>query len=284
MTSTSTITADGVSIFYREAGAENAPVMLLLHGFPSSSHQFRNLIPILATQYHVIAPDMPGFGFSNVPAERNYKYTFDNLAKTMQAFLEKIGVKKFSVYIFDYGAPVGLRLALANPENVEAMVSQNGNAYEEGLGEFWAPLKKYWADPSKENRDALRPFMEFDATKWQYTVGVPQPDLVAPESYTLDATLMQRPGNIDIQLDLFLDYGNNILLYPSFHAYFKKSQVPMLSIWGKNDPIFTPPGAEAFKRDNQNVTVELIDTGHFALETHCDYIGERILTTFKDRR
>jgi pimeloyl-ACP methyl ester carboxylesterase len=280
----STVTADGISIFYREAGAKDAPVMLLLHGFPSSSHQYRNLIPKLATRYRVIAPDLPGFGFTDVPAERNYKYTFDNLAKTMQAFLEKVGVKKFSVYIFDYGAPVGLRLAIANPENVDAIVSQNGNAYEEGLGEFWAPLKKYWADSSKENREALRPFMAFDATKWQYTVGVPQPDLVAPESYTLDAALIQRPGNVDIQLDLFLDYGNNLPLYPTFQAYFKKSQVPMLAIWGKNDPIFTPPGAEAFKRDNKNVTVELIDAGHFALETHCDYIGEKILATFKDQR
>jgi len=271
------IDADGVRVFYREAGDPTAPVFLLLHGYPTSSHQYRELIPKLADKYRVIAPDLPGFGFTEVPPERKYVYSFDTLAKTIGAFVEALKLNKYAIYIFDYGAPVGLRLALAHPERVTAIVSQNGNAYEEGLGDAWDPIRAYWKEPTKEHREALRQFVSLDATRWQYTHGVSNPEVVAPEAYTLDTLLMQRPGNADIQLDLFLDYANNLKLYPSFQAYFKKSQIPMLVIWGKNDPFFIPPGAEAFKRDNPNAVVEMLDTGHFALETHVHHIAKRIV-------
>ena len=270
-----TVSADGVNIFYREAGAPDAPVMLLLHGFPSSSHMYRDLIPLLATQYRVIAPDLPGFGFTTVPAAREYVYTFDNLAATMEAFVQALDLKQYALYIFDYGAPVGLRLAAAHPERVTALVSQNGNAYLEGLGDAWAPIRQYWADPDA-HRDTMRNFLSLEATKWQYTHGVANPDAVAPEAYYLDALLMERPGNAEIQLALFLDYANNLTLYPVFQQFFRDAKVPTLAIWGKHDPFFIPPGAEAYRRDNPGAVVKMLDTGHFALETHVEEIAAEI--------
>ncbi len=268
--------ADGVSIFYREAGDPTAPVMLLLHGFPSSSHMFRNLIPLLADRYHVLAPDLPGFGFTEVPAGRQYVYKFEQLAKTVDAFIEVLGVKRYALYVFDYGAPVGLRLALAHPERVTAIVSQNGNAYEEGLSEGWNPIQNYWKDPSAANRAALRAFLEPQTTQWQYLHGVADTALVAPEAYALDSALLARPGNDEIQLDLFLDYASNVALYPAFQAYLRARQPPVLAAWGRNDPFFLPPGAEAFKRDNPHAEVRFYDTGHFALETHAREIAADI--------
>jgi pimeloyl-ACP methyl ester carboxylesterase len=270
-----TVEADGVRVFYREAGPADAPVLLLLHGYPTSSHMFRELIPRMATSYRVIAPDLPGFGFTTVPAERNYKYSFDALARTAEAFVDALGLKKYALYIFDYGAPVGLRLAVAHPERVTAIVSQNGNAYEEGLGDAWDPIRRYWATPSAENREALRrAVLTLEGTRWQYTHGVANPEMVAPESYTLDQALLERPGNTEIQLDLFLDYASNLKLYPKFQAYFREFKPPLLAIWGKNDPFFIPAGAEAYRRDNPNATVKFLDTGHFALETHVEEIAE----------
>jgi pimeloyl-ACP methyl ester carboxylesterase len=269
-----TIEADGVKVFYREAGPKDAPVVLLLHGYPTSSHMFRELIPRLATRYHVIAPDFPAFGFTDVPKERNYHYSFETIAKTVGAFVDALGLKRYALYIFDYGAPVGLRLALAHPERVTAIVSQNGNAYEEGLGDAWAPIRRYWADPTPENREFLRRnVLTLDGTRSQYLVGVPDPQSVAPESYTLDQALLERPGIKDIQLDLYLDYASNVKLYPAFQKYFRDFKPPLLAIWGKNDIFFIPPGAEAYRRDNPNATVQFLDTGHFALETHPDEIA-----------
>lgn len=267
------VQADGVNIFYREAGPIDAPVVLLLHGFPTSSFQYRELIPRLADKYRVIAPDLPGFGFTEVPDERNYKYSFDSLAKTVLAFTDALELKRYALYVFDYGAPTGLRLALAHPERVTAIVSQNGNAYEEGLGDAWAPIQQYWRDPTSENREALRPVLTLEGIRWQYIHGVPDSDTVAPEGYTLDAALMERPGNADIQLDLFLDYANNVKLYPAFQEYFRRSKPPLLAIWGRNDPFFIPPGAEAFKRDLPDASVQLLNAGHFALETHVEEIS-----------
>ena len=270
-----TVEADGVRVFYREAGPADAPVLLLLHGYPASSHMFRELIPRMATSYRVIAPDLPGFGFTTVPAERNYKYSFDALARTAEAFVEALGLKKYALYIFDYGAPVGLRLAVARPERVTAIVSQNGNAYEEGLGDAWDPIRRYWATPSTENRETLRrEVLTLEGTRWQYTHGVANPETVAPESYTLDQALLERPGNKEIQLDLYLDYQSNLKLYPKFQAYFREFKPPLLAIWGKNDVFFVVAGAEAYRRDNPNATVRLLDTGHFALETHVAEIAE----------
>jgi pimeloyl-ACP methyl ester carboxylesterase len=270
--------ADGLNFFYRAAGNPDAPVLLLLHGFPSSSHQFRNLIPILATRFHVIAPDLPGFGFTEVPGERGYRYTFDDLAVSLGAFVDALGLKRYAMYVFDYGAPVGLRLALAHPERVTGLVSQNGNAYLEGLGDAWAPVRAYWAEPTAANRQVIADaVLNLEGTKWQYVHGVANPDDVAPESYTLDAALLERPGNKEIQLDLFLDYANNLKRYPDFQAFFRAAKIPTLAIWGRHDPFFIPPGAEAFKRDNPEAQVELLDTGHFALETHAAYIGRRII-------
>ncbi len=272
------IAADGLRFFYREAGDAQAPVLLLLHGFPSSSHQFRNLIPPLATRFRVIAPDLPGFGFTEVPAERKYVYTFDNLAQSLEAFVDALALSRYALYFFDYGAPTGLRLALAHPERVTGLVSQNGNAYLEGLGDAWAPIRAYWADPTPANRQVIHDaILNLEGTKWQYVHGVADPDQVAPEGYTLDAALMERPGNKEIQLDLFLDYANNLKLYPAFQAFFRAAQVPTLAIWGRNDPFFIPPGAQAYTRDNAQAVVELLDTGHFALETHGAYIGKRII-------
>jgi pimeloyl-ACP methyl ester carboxylesterase len=272
-----TVEADGVKVFYREAGPANAPVILLLHGYPTSSHQYRELIPRLATRYRVIAPDLPGFGFTVVPDARNYKYSFDALARTMEAFVDALNLKKYVLYVFDYGAPTGFRLALAYPERVTAIISQNGNAYEEGLGDAWAPIRAYWATPSAANREVLRrEILTLDGTRSQYLIGVPNPESVAPESYTLDQALLERPGNKEIQLDLYLDYATNVKLYPKFQAYFREFKPPLLAIWGKNDIFFIPPGAEAFRRDNPNATVEFLDTGHFALETHVEEIAAAI--------
>jgi pimeloyl-ACP methyl ester carboxylesterase len=269
-----TIEADGVKVFYREAGPKDAPVVLLLHGYPTSSHMFRELIPRLAPRYHVIAPDFPGFGFTDVPTERNYHYSFETIAKTVGAFVDALHLNRYALYIFDYGAPVGLRLALAHPDRVTAIVSQNGNAYEEGLGDAWAPIRRYWADPTPENREFLRRnVLTLEGTRSQYLVGVPDPQSVAPESYTLDQALLERPGIKDIQLDLYLDYASNVKLYPAFQKYFREFRPPLLAIWGKNDVFFIPPGAEAYRRDNPNATVQFLDTGHFALETHPDEIA-----------
>jgi pimeloyl-ACP methyl ester carboxylesterase len=267
-TSIHKIQADGVEVFYREAGDPIAPVILLLHGFPASSFMYRDLIPRLADDYRVIAPDLPGFGFTRVPSERDYKYSFDALASTIGAFVDALHLKRYAIYLFDYGAPTGFRLAVAHPERITAIVSQNGNAYEEGLSSGWNPIQKYWKEPTAQNRAALRDFLTPEATKWQYTQGVSDPESVPPESYTLDASLLERPGNKDIQLDLFLDYASNVKLYPKFQEYFRKSQPPLLAIWGKNDPFFIPPGAEAFRRDLPNAKIQFLDTGHFALETH----------------
>jgi pimeloyl-ACP methyl ester carboxylesterase len=246
-----TVEADGIRVFYREAGPADAPVLLLLHGYPASSHMFRELIPRMATSYRVIAPDLPGFGFTTVPPERNYKYSFDALARTAEAFVETLGLKKYALYIFDYGAPVGLRLAVARPERVTAIVSQNGNAYEEGLGDAWDPIRRYWATPSAENRETLRrEVLTLEGTRWQYTHRVANPETVAPESYTLDQALLERPGNKEIQLDLYLDYQSNLKLYPKFQGYFREFKPPSLAIWGKNDVFFVVAGAEAYRRDN----------------------------------
>jgi pimeloyl-ACP methyl ester carboxylesterase len=268
-TSIRKIEADGVQVFYRMAGDPSAPVVLLLHGFPASSFMFRELIPRLADQYRVIAPDLAGFGFTEVPAQRNYKYSFDALAQTLEAFTEALKIKSYALYVFDYGAPTGFRLAMAHPERVRAIVSQNGNAYEEGLGDAWGPIRKYWAEPTAENREVIRKnVLTLEGTRWQYTHGVTIPERVAPESYTLDVALMDRPGNKEIQLDLFLDYASNVKLYPKFQEYFRKWKPPLLAIWGKNDPFFVPAGAEAFQKDLPNAQVEFLDTGHFATETH----------------
>ena len=269
VTSIQRVEADDVQVFYRSAGDPAAPAVLLLHGFPASSFMFRNLIPRLADRFHVIAPDLPGFGFTEVPVWRNYTYSFDALADTIEAFTEAIGLKRYALYVFDYGAPTGFRLALRHPERVAAIVSQNGNAYEEGLGDAWGPIRQYWARPEPQNREVLRQnILNLEGTRWQYTHGVANPDTVGPESWTLDAALLERPGNKDIQLDLFLDYASNLKLYPAFQKYFRESQPPLLAIWGKNDPFFIPAGAAAFRRDIPGADVRLLDTGHFAIETH----------------
>jgi pimeloyl-ACP methyl ester carboxylesterase len=269
-------TVDGNKIFYREAGAATAPTVLLLHGFPTSSHMFRNLIPALAERYHLVAPDLPGFGFSDAPDRKQFRYTFGNLASVIDKFTEAVGMDRFTIYIFDYGAPVGLRLALAHPERITAIISQNGNAYEEGLSQGWNPIQKYWSEPSAENRAALREFLTPEATQSQYLYGVQDTALVAPESYELDSALLARPGNDEIQLDLFLDYANNVALYPKFQEYFRSKRPPLLAVWGKNDPFFLPPGAEAYTRDIPAAEVHFFDTGHFALETHHQEIAQAI--------
>jgi pimeloyl-ACP methyl ester carboxylesterase len=269
VTSMSRIEVDGVRVFYRVAGNPGLPVVLLLHGFPTSSFMFRELIPRLADDYHVIAPDLPGFGFTEVPAERKYIYSFERLAATLNAFTQALNIRRFAMYVFDYGAPTGFRMAMAHPDRITAIVSQNGNAYEEGLGDTWAPIRKYWAEPTSVNREIIsKNILTLEATRWQYTHGVGNPESVPPESYTLDTALLERPGNKEIQLDLFLDYASNVKLYPAFQDYFRKSKPPLLAIWGKNDPFFVPAGAEAFRRDIPNARVEFLDTGHFATETH----------------
>jgi pimeloyl-ACP methyl ester carboxylesterase len=263
-----------VRIFYREAGPAHAPVILLLHGFPTSSHMYRELIPRLANRYRVIAPDLPGFGFTVVPQERHYKYSFDELAHTIGVFVDALHLKRYALYVFDYGAPTGFRLAMAHPERITAIVSQNGNAYEDGLGDAWDPIRRYWATPSAENREIVRKnVLTLEGTKFQYLHGVANPLAVAPESYTLDQALLDRPGQADIQLDLFLDYASNVKLYPAFQKYFREAKPPLLAIWGKNDPFFIPPGAEAYRRDIPDARVQFLDTGHFALETHVEEIA-----------
>jgi pimeloyl-ACP methyl ester carboxylesterase len=276
-------TVDGHKIFYREAGSKAAPAILLLHGFPTSSHMFRNLIPDLADHYHVVAPDLPGFGFSDAPDRKQFRYTFENLAKTLDNFTQTIDLERFAIYVFDYGAPVGLRLALAHPERITAIISQNGNAYEEGLSEGWNPIQKYWKQPNAENRAALREFLKPEAIKWQYSHGVKDTTVLAPEAYELDSALISRPGNDEIQLDLFLDYASNVALYPKFQEYFRAKRPPLVALWGKNDPFFLPPGAEAFKRDNPNAEVHFFETGHFALETHAEEIA-RAISDFLGRK
>jgi pimeloyl-ACP methyl ester carboxylesterase len=263
-------------IFYREAGPKTAPTILLLHGFPTSSHMFRNIIPALADLYHLVAPDLPGFGFSDAPDRRNFRYTFENLANVIDQFTQAIGLDRYSIYVFNYGAPVGLRLALAHPERVAAVISQNGNAYEEGLSQGWNPIQKYWKEPTAENRSALRDFLKPEATKSQYVHGVKDESLLAPEAYQLDSALLARQGNDEIQLDLFLDYASNVALYPKFQEYFRTKQPLLLAVWGKNDPFFLPEGAQAFKRDIPNAEVTFYDTGHFALETHYEEIAAAI--------
>ena len=266
---------DGSRVFYREAGPADGPAVLLLHGFPTSSHMFRDLIPHLAGGgYRVIAPDLPGFGFT-VPAA-GYAFSFAALAATVGRFTEVVGLPRFALYVFDYGAPVGLRLAVAHPERVTAIVSQNGNAYAEGLSDGWDPIRAYWRDPSAANRDALRQFLTPETTRWQYTHGTPDPDRVAPESYTLDSALLARPGNADVQLDLMRDYATNVELYPAFQQYLRRHRPPVLAAWGKNDPFFLPAGAEAFRRDVPDATVTFYDAGHFALETHAAEIGRDV--------
>ena len=273
--------ADGVDIFYREAGSKGAPTVLLLHGFPSSSFQYRNLITILAARYHVVAPDLPGYGFTKVSEDRKYAYKFDSFANTISDFVDVLAIKKFAVYIFDYGAPTALRLALKRPELISAIVSQNGNAYVEGFGEtFWAPLKKLWKDHGADDRKALRDgALNLATTQWQYENGTPSDRIVAPETYTLDYALFS--GREEIQLDLFEDYGTNLDFYPKFQEYFRKSQVPLLAVWGKNDDIFVAAGAVAFKEDLPKAEIHLLDAGHFAVETHTSEIADLMLEFFK---
>lgn len=261
------VNVDGVNVFYREAGPKNAPTLLLLHGFPTSSQMFRNLIPQLSDRYHVIAPDYPGFGQSDAPAGDKFSYTFDHLAQVMDKFTSQLGLSSYALYVQDYGAPVGYRLAAAHPDRITAIVVQNGNAYAEGLDNgFWAPFKDYWADRSEANATKLRPFFEIGATRWQYTEGVRDPSHVSPDAWMLDQAYMDRPGNKEIQLALFYSYGSNPGHYPEWQAYFRKHQPPMLIVWGKNDKIFPAEGAYPYLRDLPKAEMHLLDTGHFALE------------------
>ena len=273
-----TIDVNGLKVFYREAGPSGAPKLLLLHGFPSSSHMFRDLIPLLADRFHIIAPDLPGFGRSDMPSRSAFTYTFEHIADVIDRFTEAVGFDRYAVYVFDYGAPTGFRLAVRHPERISAIISQNGNAYEEGLSDDWSPIRAYWQEPSQAHRDALRAMLAPEATLWQYTHGVVDATAVSPDGYSLDDFYLARPGAHDIQLDLFGDYQSNVALYPAFQAYFRKHQPPFLAVWGKNDPFFLPAGAEAFKRDLPKAQVQFFDTGHFALETHAGAIAAAIRT------
>ena len=282
-----TAVVDGVEVFYREAGRPGQPTVVLLHGFPSSSHQYRNLIPILAESYHVIAPDYPGFGHSAMPGRDEYSYTFDGYADTIGQLLDQLGVQRYAVYVFDYGAPVGFRLFMKDPERITAIVSQNGNAYEDGLGKFWDAVRPYWETNGESEREAQRWLTSLKATRWQYENGVPADRLarVSPDAWQHDQSLMDRPGNAEIQLDLFYDYRTNLPLYPQWHAAFGEHQPPLLAVWGKNDEIFVAPGAEAYTRDLPEAEVHLLDAGHFALESHgpeiaglmLDFLGRKVV-------
>jgi len=271
-----TAEADGLKVFYREAGNAAAPKLLLLHGFPTAGHMFRDLISLLADRFHMIAPDLPGFGQSDMPARDKFSYTFDKIARVIERFTEVIGFGYFAIYVFDYGAPTGFRLALRHPERITAIISQNGNAYEEGLSDGWNPIRAYWQDPSPANRKALRAFLTPETTRWQYTHGVPDPSIVSPDGQNLDNFYLARPGADEVQLDLFGDYRSNVALYPEFQRYFRAHKPRFLAVWGKNDPFFLPAGAEAFRRDIPNAHVRFFDTGHFALETHCSEIASAI--------
>jgi pimeloyl-ACP methyl ester carboxylesterase len=275
------VDVDGFEIFYREAGDPEKPSLLLLHGFPTSSHMFSGLIPILAEDFHLVAPDLPGFGRSALPPRGTFAYTFDNLANVIDRFTEVLGMTQFAVYIFDYGAPVGLRLALAHPERITAIISQNGNAYEEGLSDGWSPIERYWKAPTLENREALRGMLAPQSIRWQYEHGVSDLSRISPDGIALDVFYMQRPGADEIQLDLMLDYASNVALYPTFQAYFRQHQPKLLAIWGDKDPFFLPPGAKAYQRDLPNAQVQFLDTGHFALTTHAGEIAEGIRSLMK---
>src|SRR5262245_40837041 len=268
-----TADVDGFKIFYREAGPADAPKLLLLHGFPSAGHMFRDLIPLLADRFLMVAPDLPGFGQSDMLPREKFRYTFDNIAGVINRFTEVIGFSKFALYVFDYGAPTGFRVALRHPQRITAIISQNGNAYVEGLSDGWNPIRAYWQDPSEANRAALRAFLSPETTVWQYTHGVVDTSSVSPDGYSLDNFYLARPGADEVQLDLFGDYKSNVALYPGFQAYFRKHKPPFLAVWGKNDPFFLPAGAKAFERDMPDANVHFFDTGHFALETHCDEIA-----------
>ena len=265
-TSYKTVKVNGLDIFYREAGPANAPTLILLHGFPTSSHMFRNLIPALSDKYHIIAPDYPGYGQSSMPSVKDFEYTFDNLADVMDTFIQQIGVQHYSLYVMDYGAPVGFRIAVRHPERVQSFIVQNGNAYDEGLGEFWNQFRNYWSDRSDANAAVMSKLLVMDATHWQYTNGVQRLEAINPENWLVDQTLMDRPGNKDIQLALFYSYGSNPPLYPKWQEYFRKYQPPMLIVWGKNDYIFPPTGAYPYQRDLKKVDFHILNTGHFALE------------------
>ena len=282
-TKNQTISIDGQTIFYREGGnKENASTILLLHGFPTSSHMYRNLIPALADKFHLIAPDYPGFGYSSMPTVDEFQYTFDHLAEIVNEFIAQMGLERFSMYLMDYGAPIGYRLAVKNPEKIEALIVQNGNAYDEGLGEFWEPLKAYWSEPNEMNKEALMKFLTIEATKWQYTHGVRSENAVSPDNWILDQSLIERPGNKEIQLQLFYDYRSNLPLYPQWQEYFREYQPPTLVVWGKNDYIFLKEGAIPYQRDLKNIEMHFLDTGHFALEEEGELIAElisRFLTT-----
>jgi pimeloyl-ACP methyl ester carboxylesterase len=271
-----TADVDGFTVFYREAGAADAPTLVLLHGYPSASHQFRELIPLLADRFHIVAPDLPGFGKSDMPPRDAFGYTFDHLADVIDRWTEVLGLDSFALYVFDYGAPVGFRIAARHPERITAIITQNGNAYEEGLSDGWNPIQAYWKDPSQANRDAIRTMLKPQTTIWQYTHGVPNPTRVSPDGYGLDNYYLTRPGNDEIQLDLFLDYASNVALYPAWQRYFRASRPPLLAVWGKNDPFFLPAGAEAFKRDIPDADIRFLDTGHFALETHVEEVATAI--------
>ena len=277
------VDVDGFTMAYREAGAPDAPVILLLHGFPSAGHMFRDLIPLLADRYRLVAPDLPGFGQSDLPPHTEFAYSFENIANVVDRFTEVIGLKRYVVYVFDYGAPTGFRLALQHPERIKGIISQNGNAYVEGLSEGWNPIRAYWEAATPENRHALRAMLTPETTLWQYTDGVPDAKkaTISPDGYTLDNHYLTRPGADEAQLDLFGDYKSNVALYPAFQEYFRTSKPPFLAVWGKNDPFFLPVGAEAFKRDLPDATIRFFDTGHFALETHADEIAAEI-GTFMD--